>query len=119
MYEGGRIKMKKQYGFINVLGMALGLPVGVSLVFLSKDVSLKIYSLFGITTPICIGNSISCQVSQALFNCSLYLLAIGGAALLALEMGIPLSDKPRKQIYKELFWGICHPIKAIKIVNTT
>lgn len=71
--------------FIMALGQILGLVTGFTLVAMSKPITLKIYSWFGISEP-------SNIVLQALFNCSLYLFAILGAITIAFLFGLFIKN---------------------------
>lgn len=83
-----------------VIANVLGLATGFSFVVLSKPITLKVYNHFGITRPVCDGN-LNC-VYSALFDCSLYILAILGVIGLALGFGLLL-----KRLFDEASKGRC------------
>jgi len=69
-----------------IIGYALGFIIAFGFILISKSLTLKIYEYFGIVRPLCLDN-ISCA-SSAIFDISLYFIAITGVVCLTLGIGM-------------------------------
>lgn len=72
-------EIKKALAFI-------GMVIGFWLIIMGNHITALSYETAGVVFPVC-EDTVSCAVN-ALYNCTLYLLTVLGAAILALCMGI-------------------------------